>query len=96
MARVNVEVYSAAGESLFWASPIDAIAMVKTGSAFWVTTIGRRKCLRLELAQPGIRRDAPSLTAHDMEVSAGIAESIAEERAVRRRVEAWAPREVTS
>ncbi len=95
MARVNVEVYSAAGESLFWATPTNATALVDAGHASWVTTIGRRKCLRLVSANERvIRHNAPSLTTRDMQVSAGLMESAAEERAVRRRVEAWATRRI--
>jgi hypothetical protein len=96
MATVNIEVYSSAGDSLYWASPRKAAEMVSNGAATWINQGWGRLCLRLAApAQSSNHRSAPSLTSRDSEVSAGIVGTITEERAVRRRVESWAPQEVT-
>jgi hypothetical protein len=97
MPKVNFEVFDTSGESLFWASPRKAAEMVSSGAATWINQGWGRLCLRLLTPQQSSnRRSVPSLTSRDAEVGAGIVGSIVEERAVRRRVEAWAPREVTS
>jgi hypothetical protein len=94
MARVNVEIFFG-DQSQYWATPHEAEAMAESGMATWINNTRGRRCLRL-VGPPraSSRRNAPSLTTRDMQVSAGIVESAAEERAVRRRVEAWAPRRI--
>jgi hypothetical protein len=91
MARVNIEVFSSNGDSLYWISPAKAHALAVMGAAVWISQGWGRRCLRLTV--DSCRRSDSSLTPRDMEVVAGLVGTREEERAVRRRVEAWSPKE---
>ena len=94
MARVNIEVFSSAGESLFWAPPPKAAQMVASGAATWINQGWGRLCLRLTaLPEPGPHRNASALNQDDTEAVSGL-RSIVEERRSRHRMNAW--KEVTS
>jgi hypothetical protein len=94
MPRVSIEMFSASGKFAGRVSRQTASRLVEEGSARWIAQGYGRRCLR-KTADTS-RHSAPSLGVRDMEVSAGIIGSFAEERAVRHRVMAWAPREATS
>jgi hypothetical protein len=89
-----IEMFSASGKFAGRVSKQTASRLVEEGSARWIDQGYDRRCLRKTVDTS--RHSAPSLGIRDMEVSAGIFGSLAEERAVRHRVTAWAPREVTS
>lgn len=89
-----IEMFSASGKFAGRGSRQTATHLVEEGSARWIDQGYGRRCLRKTVDTS--RHSAPSLGVRDMEVSAGIVGSVAEERAVRHRVMAWAPRGVTS
>ncbi len=90
MPRVSIEMFSASGKSAGRVSKQTAARLVEEGKATWIDQGFGRWSLRE--AVETARQNACSLTARDMEIGAGIAGSLAEERAVRRRIGAWAPR----
>jgi hypothetical protein len=92
--RVSIEMFSASGKFAGRISRQTAARLVEEGSAHWIDQGYGRRCLR-KTAETS-RHSAPSLGIRDMEVSAGLVGSLAEERAVRHRVQAWARQEVTS
>ena len=94
MSRVSIEMFSASGKFAGRVSRQTASRLVEEGSARWIDQGYGRRCLRKTVDTS--RHSAPSLGVRDMEVSAGVVDGLAEERAVRYRVEAWGPREVTS